>query len=121
MRICGSDNFAEDADIISAAWLLYKLENKYKGIYYAKTGRQKKEETKWRHEGSHQGSGDNGIVGYNVNNGIMCLNTRKCMLGYPQYALYPGRRTEPGFQPDARCSRDQGLELSLKACPKKGT
>lgn len=55
-----------------------------------------------------------------MNSGIMCLSTQKCVLGYPKDTVYPGLRTEPGFQPDARCLRDQGLELSLKACPQKG-
>lgn len=44
--MCSSDNFAKGTDI-TAVWLLHKLENKYKGIYHAKTGREKKEETKW--------------------------------------------------------------------------
>jgi len=50
----------------------------------------------------------------------MCLSTQKSITGYPKYAVYLGLRTEPGFQPNERCSRDRGLALSLETCPEKG-
>lgn len=42
------------------------------------------------------------------------------MLEYLKYAVHSGLRTEPELQPDARCLRDQMLELSVEACPQKG-
>lgn len=76
-------------------------------------------EAESQREGSDQSWGNNGIAGDNVNNGIMCLGTRKRTPGCP--------RAQPSWAEgrawlSAGCWRLEGPRLGAqpKACPREG-